>query len=486
MDNMDIVAYDGAKAVTIWSDEGWAPIGATGEVEKDSPAYLAAAVAWLYRCNRIAANAVASIPFDIVRVKDNQVVDSTADWQNKLEIMPHPEKTMWLIASAQGLSGKAYFLKAANSSGYLKKLRYLSPGSVRFELKDDGSFVFKRKVGNQDVAFPPAVDQDEAASRAKESIAYLWMPDPDVELGPPLKFPGKAALAAAGVVANLDTALQGYFQRGMIKVTAFSVPANTPPGEKERFENKVRSFLSGVRNSFRTIFLRADKITPVIMGEGLGEMQNNTLVTEKREDMAAAYGIPFSKLLSSAVGGLGGSGVVESDDRDLIMDCALPWWKDIARELNRQVFEPMGYRMVERHETMELFQAVERSRSDALVNYVNAFSTEPELAAAWAEVLGLKIPPEAERIIQAYIQKKEQRRAEMSPLRQGASPGPGAAADDLRRWQRKALKRVGQPCEFVSERIPAAVNLEIARSLPDCGDEGAVRALFAGYIDGAG
>ena len=54
-----------------------------------------------------------------------------------------------------------------------------------------------------------------------EDVVYFWKPDPSVEIGPAQDTPGRAALAAAGVLEGMDTYLASYFKRGMVKQMLF-------------------------------------------------------------------------------------------------------------------------------------------------------------------------------------------------------------------------------------------------------------------------
>lgn len=53
-----------------------------------------------------------------------------------------------------------------------------------------------------------------------------------------------------------------------------------------------------------------------------------------------------------------------------------------------------------------------------------------------------------------------------------------AALDDLAKWQRKAVKKIGVKVEFNSENIPAETVENITNSLPACKSEAAVKAVF--------
>lgn len=99
---------------------------------------------------------------------------------------------------------------------------------------------------------------------------------------------------------------------------------------------------------------------------------------------------------------MGGRGVVDADDRRLIADTALPEWLIIARELNRQVLNPLGYALRDRHEHMEVFSENQKDVMDTLSSYVKAFNTDPQMALIIASELGITFSDEGRAALQNY------------------------------------------------------------------------------------
>ena len=492
-----ILMTDGVKAVTIWGDEGWSILSGNDKERPDTEPFYSARVPIVFRGMQLRADGVASIPFSLLDSKGDEV-DTSDDWQNVCGFLPNPESMFWLAAASRTLCGQHYFYKSANKYGVTKILRPLAPQTVRYNAEKD---IFVRGVTRngttKDAIYQPAVDASGKVNPG-ESIVYLWMDDPDVEHGAPLKYPAKAALSAMGVLFNLDDAANGFFKRGMLHTFAFQVPAGTQMRDKEELEDKVKNLLSGVRNAWRTIFTNVDLSKPVDMGGGLDELANVPLVKEERENVSIALGVPYSKLFSAEARGLGGKGVVDADDRRLIKDTCLPEWKAIARDLNEQVFIPAGYRLQEHHEQMNLFQENETDRSTAIVNLTTAFTTNPEMALVLSDVMGLSIDDDSMAKIQAVIDKKNEqpRPAPIQPIQQTpptetpnnpqAQNVEGSAemvaekiAAELAKWQRKALKSVGKSVSFDSDVIPASVSARISAELPRCKTEAQVKGVFA-------
>jgi hypothetical protein len=506
----NLVAYDGEKAVTIWGDEGWTIMSGGDKERPDTEKFYAARVGIVFRAMQLRANGVASIPFDLVKVNDpknpddDEVVESSEKWTNQLGFMPYPELLFGLIESAWILGGKAYLYKSMNTYKTVKILRLLAPDTVKYNVEKD---IFSRATKAQlaqDKFYAPAIDKDGKLSQDAETIVALWMPDPDVERGEPLKYPAKAALSAMGVLFNLDDAATGFFKRGMLHTYAFQVPAGTQPRDKEELEEKVKSMLSGIRNAWRTIFTNIDVSKYVDLGGDLEQLANVPLVREERENVSIALGVPYSKLFSAEAKALGGKGVVDADDRRLIEDSCLPDWKHIARGINEQVLLPLGYRLQEHHERMSMFQENELDRGQALQAYTDAFNTNPEVAMIVSEALGFKLPDELVKKFQAIVDRKN---AEPKPVVVKGAPVAGPADQpkpdnpdlqgnvgsgdmeagkmaqeatvDLAKWQRKASKKVGQAVTFDSDAIPADVYAAIFAALPGCKTVEEVRAVFA-------
>ena len=482
-----LIAYDGVKAVTILGDEGWTSLS-TENIAANTADWFTARVPIIYRGMTIRANGVAAIPFDLINLRGD-VVDSTDDWKNVVGFLPKPESLFWLLEAAWVVTGQAYLYQSKNSSRVVKILRPLAPGSVTWD-KNQNLFV---RGGTPQKTYPAAVSPDGVVSKDLESIVYLWQPDPSVEWGVPTKYPGLAALHAMGVLWNMDEAATNFFKRGMMKITAFVVPPGTQESDKQAFEEKVNQTLTGIKNFFRTIFLRAGQVQPVDLGGGLEGLANVPLTKEKREDVAIALGVPMSKLFTESAAGLGGGGVVQADDKRLILDTCLPEWLNIARILNQQVFEPLGYRLVERHEKMDEFQQSENERSSALSDLVGAFNVNPKLAMILAPEVGLELSEEAIKALDEMIAEKESEpEPEPVPVAQAVEDEAPEMEDEeaakyaaeLLKFQRKALKNIGKAVKFESDIIPAVVLLDIQTALPFCVDADEVKGLFGRHATG--
>lgn len=422
--------------------------------DEDNPTgiELLRAVPWLWRAVELRANAVAAMPFAIMRGKVEE--DTSDDYTNALGWLSDPRRLLWLTEAALCCYGSAYYWRERNRIT-TKGVRYVRPDTIEPQIDPQAGLTgFIRTVNGQRI--PAPID----------SIAYFWLPDPSVELGPPGGSPVTAAIAAAGVLLNLDRFASAYFKRGAIKATLLTVSGAPVAAERDRLKTWWRNLL-GTRNAFATEIVNADSVTPVVIGEGLAELNNATLTAEKRQDIATALGVPQSVIFSESAGGLGGAGVATMDEKHFYEKTVVPECELIAEVWNTQLLAPLGLRLVFQPETLDVFQEDENQRAAAFAAYVNA-GLPLEVVG---QMVGLELPPGWDWDKIAAL--KEERREEVAEQMQGGAPGnqpPGNDDDederdakalaDLRRWRVKSAKR-GRLATFESDYIPAPVMAEV-------------------------
>ncbi len=255
---------------------------------------------WLYRGIELRANAVAAMPFRIMRGETE--VDSSEKWENKVGFLPDPQNLLWLTEAALCLWGTCYYWRDRNKAKALG-LRYIVPSTIAPKLDDAAGVVgFERNLGTRKI------------DATTDDIVYLWKPDPYVEIGPPQSSPVQAALSAAGVLYNIDAFAEAFFKRGAIKATILSVEGNPAESERSRLKEWWARAVGGINNAFAANVLNGGVVKPVVIGDGLESLNSNTLTADKRADVATALGIPQTVLFSADASGLGGGGVVRQDD----------------------------------------------------------------------------------------------------------------------------------------------------------------------------
>ena len=388
------------------------------------------AVPWLFRGVDLRADAVADMPFVVLRGRgqDAQEVDNSKDWQNAVGFLPHPRDLLWLVEAALVVWGYCYLEQGRNVARRLRELRYLLPTTVQPEIDPErGLTGFQRRGGP---GSPMLRVQD---------VCYFWAPDPFVELGPPQSSPAQAALGAAGVLYNVDEFAAAFFARGAIKGTLLAVKGNPPEQEKKRIKSWWERLFTGIKNAWSDAVVNADSVTPVVVGEGLESLEKSDLTRAKREDVATALGIPHTMLFSDAAN----YATAERDTLNFYDTTIKPECAFIEEVLNAQVFDPQGYRLQFQPEALPVYQEDEQQRSASLAS-LRAAGLPPSWpwifwATSSRRSSGGVGEPEAER----------QAAAEALPSgsKGAAAMGTGTRGEELRTWRRWALKRAreGRP-----------------------------------------
>jgi len=451
--------FDGLKSIELsqYPDEAWEWLtGKPDNAARGLEDYFRA-IPWLFRGVNMRADAVANMPFTIYRGETE--IDTSAEYENTVKFMPNPVRLFKLIEMSISLMGKAYLFNVRNNAVSLD-LKYLNPTTIKPVLDESEGLVAFDRTLTRTVRYDV------------EDIIYFWLEDPYIEIGEPNTSPGKAALMASGVLANVDEFVAAFFERGAIKATILGVPMGTPEPAREELKNWWQKVVSGISNAFTAKVIAADAVEATTIGEGLEGLQNTEMTKEKREDIAVALGIPMTKLWSTEAGGIGGGGVVEQDDKNFYQETVIPECRFIQGVLNTQVFEPAGYSLRFDYDTLDMFQEDEAQRSASLNNLVNA-GMPLDLAL---QVLGFELDEEQWARLEEEKQAKEERAEQFAERLQGNPQQDQDNEDEednkmthLDKWRRKAAKRLkdgkSAAVEFDSEYISSTLNAAILGAL---------------------
>jgi len=476
------------KAINInqFPPEAWSIItGGDSDGNNADLERLFKAVPWLNRGVRILANGMSNLPWVILNSKGEEV-DGSEDYQNAAGIWDDPFRDLWLMEASFVLFAKSYWMIERRGRGRMTipaGLRYFVPHTVT-PLQDNerGLVGFERNIQGR----PPE-------TFAIDEMLYIWDNDPFQELEPKSSR-AIAALAAAGVLANIDEFAADFFKKGMIKTTLLKLSGNPPPAEKERFKAIWGKLMKGAKTAWESLVVNADSVEPVVVGEGIGELGNTKLTSEKREDIATALGVPQSSLFSSAAN----FAVKEGDKRDLYEEAVIPDSRIIASALNNQYLVPQGYRLQFRPNEMDIFQEDEEDRSGAVVNYINAaLVAPPKVTRVVFEMMGVELPGgmEYDEFEKMLAESKESMPEPVAEATQGSlRPVGGTLPEDdgegkslmlaeWDAWKRKALKRVKRnrtaATPFKADHIPAELVDLVTVLLEEATTVKRVREIFA-------
>ena len=365
---------NGIKSIPLDQLHSWAEFGnvpwATGRIGEKGVQELASTVAFLYRGIEMRASSLAVIPWSIYRAQGEDTVWSSED--------PMPPPELQGFADLQEILYRTEASLCLVSAAYLARLRnrirtagiqWLDPNTMTPMWTPQGLTHFQR------------ASMFETRNMTPEEVVYIWQKGLSEIY--PKRSPAHAALAAANSLNALDAFVASFFSRGAVKATLLTVKQQPLPAEANRLKAWWMRTVSGMRNAFASEVISAE-VEPVVIGEGISELSNTDLSQEKREDISTALGVPHSLLMSDAAN----MATAESDRKNFYEMTVLPQANLIERQLNAQLWMPMGLRMTFAPQEMGIFQEDETRRAEAFATYVAA-GVKPSIAA---ELLGVELP----------------------------------------------------------------------------------------------
>jgi len=453
----------GRKSLNPWDTDdtsGWTVLSGEDKQSLGEALYFRR-VPWLYRAVKVRCNAASHIPFAIIN-KDGSDYDTSDSWENKCGFMPNPKKLIALLVMSKIMTGRAYAFKETNGFKYLKNLVYCSPTKVNPKTGDTGLTGFDRIIGTQKIPYP------------LEQFVYIFDTDYLTESGPGNVCDATAAMNAAGVSFNVDVFVSEFFKRGAIQATVLSAEGADKP-EAERLKAWWKDVIGGVKNAWTAFVMRGKQVVATVIGQGIEGLSNSELTKEKRQDISTALGIPESKLWSSAAN----YATAEQDAKDFLHDTVMPDCDQIEEALNEMVFKALGLRFEFRSEASDSLGRDARGRATAFAAYVTA-GMKPSIAA---QVVGLTLPegieyddldPEVKPEPPATIVATPP----TTPILENTNPD-NAVSDELKAWERFALKRVGKESRaFVTQYVPDYQAEEIQAALAGASTPEQIKAVF--------
>lgn len=421
---------DGEKSIELDNLQRWEQLGAVPwRDEATGTQRYYASVPFVYRCVDIRANALAGLPWAIMRgqrdVWDSETPAPPAD----LALLGDLPDWLWGIEAGLCLTATAYLYKLRNRVRIVG-VRWLDPTIVEPVIDFSvGITGWRRNWPGSEI--PQHLTLGD--------VVAVWLKG----LGEvsPRTPPAQAALAAAGATYNLQSFVAGYFRRGAIKATLLTIDGPASEPERQRLKAWWSRVVAGIRNAFGAEVIAA-AVKPVVIGEGLAELSNTELTTSLREEIATAFGIPHSMVMSNAAN----FATSQQDNLNFYNTMILPEARQIQRQLNRQLFEPLGLRFEFRPNELSIFQDDENERADAYGKYVAA-GMKPSVAA---QILGVDLP-----------QGVEYADLDGEPAPAG-EPGSNAEleserAAELRRFRAWAKRRAHpDPAKFRSDQLGEA------------------------------
>lgn len=450
----NIMFYDGMKAVRLddLPDEAWTYVlggdGSQEDVDK-----LFATVAWMYRAVTLRAQAVATMPFEIV---PELGADPVYEFDGVTAKDAPPDKLTWVedlpelllqTEAASVLGGRAYWERRPNLlQSRTLGFAWLVPWSITPKYdkqKGDLSHFERERTEGKPKEMEPG-----------EDVIYFWYPDYSVEIGPAKIYPGRAVMQNAGVIGSMDMFLQGYFDRGLVKATLLKYLNPLGKDDARAVKKWWKRVVTGVKNAFATEVVRGD-FEAMTIGEGIADLRDNALTDKERESIATGLGVPNSMLISKP-GGLGDNTTM--DERWFYQWTVMPECAWIFRVINRQILHPAGFHIVAKPQTLSVMQEDEEQRAAAFRAYVGGPQDDGLPVETAIQVLGIAVP-DGLPLSRKEVEKEEKEEQmenmppEMQQQQQNPPPPPSPEQQEeaatLRRWIRNRQDQ-GRPIDLTN------------------------------------
>lgn len=447
-------------------------VGGASEGEAQS---LYANVAALYRAINARADAAASIPFRIEN-RRGRAVETSDNWQGGYGWLPNPRLFIRQAFMSLDFTNTVYAAKLTNRYKVPKGLQYFVPTSItpKFDANSGELIEFERKTKQIQKTFKP------------EELFYLWIQDAFTEIGASPNTPVRAALAASGVLHNLDQFVQSFFESGAIDPVIAAVPRATPKDERDRVETWLNRTLTGIRNLGKIRLMSSDdvKLTQPLRN-GLDSLKNTEVAKDKREDIGLALGIPITFMLSDQMN----YATATQNEKTLIRWGVQPRLEQLYDALDAQLYQPLGVHLRPDFNSLEMFQQEEVEKmqaASALLDVTGKAKTKDQLAAVFT-IMGIDATDEQIEQLMPKEQVQENNAPPSSqPMDEQAEKEAEVARQNTRalveigRWEKKSLN-AGKLVTWHTVEIPESIRAHIMNAADWRAAFGDARKMLAGY-----
>jgi hypothetical protein len=435
--NLTNLGMKGVNLLTSNDPDVWSGLGAMSGKERD---VYYARVAAAFRAFNLKANTVGNMPFCLyknapandperktnIKAIDEQAegdeVDNSATWQNVVKFLPNPSELFRLDTLSYMTSNQIYNIKTGDVAGVrLRGLRHAIADSFTPWANVTGTALdyIERRVGTLNERYAP--DGKPLTAGVKSSLVYMWRLDHTTELLPSPNTEALAIMEAAGVVYYKNFWIHNFYRRGGIKPTLISVKGLVDKDSKEEKEKSWSNWLKGVGSRWSNNIARiinGETMSAATIGDGVGDMKDNTIHQDALADIAMGVGMPLSLLVANSAN----YATAKEEKATWYENDIIPLCNWIAYEYNRQVFFPLGLRLEFHPETLDPQQEDETERAQAMGQYAAVLEKCPskEIFMGLSALMGLEVPEELEEALEAYYAEKEQKEREMQEqMRQG-------------------------------------------------------------------
>lgn len=303
----------------------------------------------VYRCVTARAHAVSRVPFDIERA-GRASLKADAD-----EVARWIKRHLYYIEASLCLDGGAYLMPEHNKVKLLG-LRWLRFDTVTPLLDSRAGLAgFERRVGaHQPETYKPG------------DLVYIWLPDPDVEIGPGTP-PAAVALKPAMTILRANEYVESFFERGGMNVTLLIVDPSTAESDMKRLETWWKRLTRGVKKAWEAVAFRKN-VEVKQFGYAPEQMAMPELRAGALREIANAFGVPEFYLSSDVANYATAENYSLTFNEDVIQaELEL-----IEAALNEQLLARLGLKMTFHANRLEVFQKSELAKAQGITELVGA------------------------------------------------------------------------------------------------------------------
>jgi len=440
----------------------------------DMDAKLYSKVAAVFRAINLSADAVANLPFAIMRGEED--IDTSDNWTNAVGFLPDPFELLRLWRTSLFITNTAYGRYGKNAVGKVKRLYYCTPATITPNFDNNGDVKdFTRTVNGGPITLQPVKD-----------IIYIWRGGYETEIKASENTEFRALMNSAGVIYWADFFIENYFQRGGVKPTFIGVKGVVGKEVKEEMERGVNAWIKNI-SRFTAKLFNAEAVDVKTIGDGVAELKDNATYRQAIENIAMASGMPLSLLLANSAS----YATAQTEYTTWFRDSVVPWAGFIAGKLNEQIFTPLGLHFEFRPEMTDPNQEDEVSKASAFQAYMNAFkeSGYEKPASLAAQIVGIELPAGMEYDELDPVKPEPEQQEEPKEPEPAEEPEPAAKwtpnIEQLREmelWQKFAYRKQarGQPLDFEFEvkTLPDDIAADVRAALLEAKTADDIRAAF--------
>lgn len=435
--------------------------GEPDAVKTTTAAY--AYVPLVYRAVRLRAGAVSKAEVVLTRGDDTEPID----WMYETD----PQDMLWHIEANLCLAGMSCWTPVKRGAQVVD-WEELNPFDIEVRTektaKDGTVIYFKQKSTGEQWVNAPRRNQYE--------MLYIPEYNPQNPLLPGQSM-AAVSLGDSGLLQYLQIFASKFFEGGAMPVTLLAID-QASDAEIKRVEGFFKRSASGIKNAFKILGVRAGAIQPTMLTQPIKDLAIPELHQQARHNMAVGFEIPQTMLEDAA-----NFATAIEHHQGFYEDTVMPRSRMITNAMTRQMFK--GYiKVTQNFNKLSMFQVDEEMRARVVSSY---YAVTGDKVMAF-ELAGVELSDDQLAKLEDKQDEKDERVDEMTANLTGDKPEEDKpeeedpANEDMKRWKRKALKRLkdGKPayCEFASEYIPAELSEQIKAGLQNAVTIDDVIAVF--------